>query len=404
MTKSELLKKYNEPRFTAAIERFSALYPDRRDARLFSAPGRTEVGGNHTDHNHGRVLAAAVDLDALAVAAPRTDDEIHLYSEGFGPITASCAPSDPDPALFGTPQSLLTGTANALRRRGFKVGGFDAYVESRVLPGSGLSSSAAFEVLAAEIENALYADSAASAVTMAQCAQEAENVYFGKPCGLMDQTACAVGGFVAIDFEDPEKPIVRPVHFDFAHSGYALVLTDTHASHADLTGHYASIPAEMKAAAQFFGREVLRGLTMDEVMTALPALRKAVGDRASIRAMHFISEDIRARLEAEALEKGDISAFLQLVRESGDSSWELLQNVIPEGLADQSLGLALAVSKAVLAGEGACRVHGGGFAGTIQAFVPLDRCEAYIKRLDSVFGTGSAKRVGIRQEGAIELL
>ena len=403
MNKNELLETYTDARTTGAIERFFALYPDRDEARLFSAPGRTEIGGNHTDHNHGRVLAAAVDLDALAVAAPRTDDAICVYSEGFGAIEASAAPSSPDPALFGTPQSLLTGVAQSMRRRGFPVGGFDAYIESRVLPGSGLSSSAAFEVLVCEIENALYADGKADAVTMAQAAQETENLYFGKPCGLMDQTASAVGGFVAIDFEDPEKPIVKPVRFDFAHSGLALVLTDTHASHADLTAQYASIPAEMKAAAAFFGREVLRGLTMDEVIDALPALRKAVGDRAANRAMHFIAEDIRASQEAQALENGDVAAFLSLVRQSGASSWQLLQNVVPEGLADQSLALALAVSQQVLAGEGACRVHGGGFAGTIQAFVPLDKCDAYIARLDGVFGAGSALRVEIRQDGATEI-
>ena len=403
MKKNELLDKHGDPRLQSAVDRFFALYPDQAGARLFSAPGRTEIGGNHTDHNHGHVLAAAVDLDALAVAAPREDDRICVYSEGFGPIEGSAAPSMPDPALFGTPQSLLTGAAQCMRRRGFPVGGFDAYIESRVLPGSGLSSSAAFEVLVCEIENALFAEGIADAVTMAQAAQETENLYFGKPCGLMDQTASAVGGFVAIDFEDPEKPVVKPVRFDFAHSGYALVLTDTHASHADLTAQYASIPAEMKAAAAFFGREVLRGLTMDEVISALPQLRKAVGDRAALRAMHFIAEDIRAGQEAQALEDGDAAGFLRLVRASGASSWELLQNVIPEGMADQSLALALAVSQQVLAGEGACRVHGGGFAGTIQAFVPEEKCASYISRLDGVFGAGSARRVEIRQAGAIEI-
>ena len=298
---------------------------------------------------------------------------------------------------------MAAGIAAALSRRGWRCGGFDAYIESRVLPGSGLSSSAAFEVLLCEIQNALYNAGALDTLTMAQIAQEAENRFFGKPCGLMDQTACACGGFVSIDFADPAAPLVRPIHFDFSRSGYTIVLTDTHASHAGLTDEYAQILTDMQAAARFFGREVLRGLDMETLLAALPSLRTSVGDRAALRAIHFICEDARAGQEADALENGNVEAFLSLVRESGASSWQLLQNISVPGAAEQSLALALAVSAQVLAGRGACRVHGGGFAGTIQAFVPDELCQNYIARLDQTFGAGSAHRVYIRQQGAIEI-
>ncbi len=371
--------------------------------RLFSAPGRTEIGGNHTDHNHGRVLAAAVDLDVLAAAAPRQDNKIRIYSEGFGEIFADCASCQPDPAQFGTPQALTAGVAAGFSRRGWHCGGFDAYIESRVLPGSGLSSSAAFEVLLCEIFNALYNNHLLDAITMAQIAQEAENVFFGKPCGLMDQTACAAGGFVSIDFADPAAPMVRPISFDFSASGYSIVLTDTHASHADLTEEYADIRTEMQAAAHFFGQDVLRGIQMETLLAALPQLRSSVGDRAALRAMHFVAEDLRAQAEAAALETGDVETFLSLVRESGISSWQLLQNISVPGAADQSLALALAVSAQLLGSRGACRVHGGGFAGTIQAFVPNDLCQNYTDQLDHLFGAGSAQRIQIRPIGAIEI-
>ncbi len=412
MTKDEILRRFqakdthslSDPqRFVNAAMRFSERCPEQRNIRLFSAPGRTEIGGNHTDHNHGRVLAAAVDLDTIAAAAPRPDNRIRIYSEGFGEILTDCACAQPDPADFGTPGALAAGIAAALSRRGWRCGGFDAYIESRVLPGSGLSSSAAFEVLLCEIQNALYNAGALDTLTMAQIAQEAENRFFGKPCGLMDQTACACGGFVSIDFADPAAPLVRPIHFDFSRSGYTIVLTDTHASHAGLTDEYAQILTDMQAAARFFGREVLRGLDMETLLAALPSLRTSVGDRAALRAIHFICEDARAGQEADALENGNVEAFLSLVRESGASSWQLLQNISVPGAAEQSLALALAVSAQVLAGRGACRVHGGGFAGTIQAFVPDELCQNYIARLDQTFGAGSAHRVYIRQQGAIEI-
>ena len=412
MTKNEIISRfYAQPsdfvldsqRILHAAVRFSKLYPKHTDIRLFSAPGRTEIGGNHTDHNQGRVLAAAVDLDAIAAAAKRDDGEIHIYSEGFGQINVTINDLQPDEAQFGSPHALVRGVAAALVQHGYLCGGFDAYIESRVLPGSGLSSSAALEVLLCEIQNALYNHNSLDAIVMAQIAQEAENRFFGKPCGLMDQTACAVGGFVSIDFSDPAAPLVRPVDFDFSHSGYTVILTDTHASHADLTGEYAKIRVEMQHAAHFFGREVLRGLDMETLLDALPALRASVGDRAALRAMHFIAEDIRAGQEAAALESGDVEAFLSLVRESGASSWQLLQNISVPGAADQSLALALAVSGQVLGGQGACRVHGGGFAGTIQAFVPEGLRDAYITRLDRIFGAGSAHCVRIRQFGAIEI-
>jgi len=403
MTKSEFIHTSRSARLQSAGEKFFTIYPEHDAIRFFSAPGRTEIGGNHTDHNHGRVLAAAVDLDAVAAAAPRSDACIRVYSEGFGMIESAADIDVPNPDQYGTSESLLCGVAAALRVRGYAVGGFDAYIESRVFAGSGLSSSAAFEVLVAEIQNALYNDGKIDAVTMAQASQEAENRFFGKPCGLMDQTACAVGGFVGIDFADPSAPIVRPIAFDFSASGYTLVLTNTHASHADLTDEYAAIPAEMKAAAGFFGREVLRGLTMDELIANLPALRRVVGDRAALRAMHFIAEDLRAGAQADALAAGDVEAFLKLVRASGASSWQLLQNISASGSPDQSLALALAVSQQILGDRGACRVHGGGFAGTIQAFVPNDLRDDYVTALDGVFGEGSAHCVEIRADGAVEL-
>ena len=390
-------------RFSAAADRFFTLYPDARNVRLFSVPGRTEIGGNHTDHNHGRVLAAAVDADAIAAASPGGSDQIRIWSEGFGHIIVPARPSGPDPSKYGTPEALVAGVAAAMAQRGYEVHGFDAYVESRVAPGSGLSSSAAFEVLAAQIISSLFNGGRADAAEMAKCAQQAENLYFGKPCGLMDQLACAWGGMIGIDFADPDAPLVTPVGFDFEKSGYALVLTDTHASHAGLTEHYAMIGKEMRDAAAFFGREALRGVTTREILDSLPALRKSAGDRAAMRAMHFAAEDERAASEAEALNQGDMKRFLQLVRGSDMSSRCLLQNVSVPGSRDQSLALALAASDAILGGRGASRVHGGGFAGTVQAFVPQDMKDEYIARMDGIFGENSACIMHIRQLGAAEI-
>lgn len=397
------LSSDEKARFLEIAEKFVSHFSNHGELRLFSAPGRTEIGGNHTDHNHGRVLAAAVDSDMIAAAAPRDDGVINVFSEGFGMIS-SASDAEPDAEKYGTSESLLAGVAAVMKKRGYSSGGFDAYVKSRIAVGSGISSSAAFEVLAAQIENCLYNEGSIDALTLAKISQEAENVYFGKPCGLMDQTACAVGGFTGIDFLNPADPVLKPVSFDFSNSGYSLVLTNTHASHAGLTDQYASIPDDMKAAAGFFGREVLRGLSVSDILGSIPALRAHAGDRAVLRALHFIEEDIRAGEEADALEHGDIELFLKLVRESGSSSWRLLQNISVAGGSEQSLALALAVSDSILNGQGASRVHGGGFAGAIQAFVPHALCGEYIKRMDAAFGSGSAQLMKIRAEGVCEVI
>lgn len=377
---------------------------EERPVVLCSAPGRTEICGNHTDHQHGRVLAGAVDLDFLACAAPNGLNRIRFQSEGWPMVEISL-----DELLSRTDErestaALVRGMAGLVKERGYEVAGFDAYAVSEVLPGSGLSSSAACEVLLGVIENCLFCSGELDAVTIAQLGQRAENVYFGKPSGLMDQTASSVGGAVAIDFADPAEPVVRSVAVDLESLGYALCIIDSGASHAALTGEYASIPEEMGAVAAYFGRKVLREVDEAELLRALPELRRAAGDRAVLRAMHFFADDRRSAEEADALERGDIDAFLALVRESGRSSWELLQNITPTGAAkEQAMAVALAVAERALAGRGACRVHGGGFAGTIQAFVPLDALESFSAEVEAALGQGSCRALSIRPVGGTVL-
>ena len=371
---------------------------------VFSAPGRTEIGGNHTDHQHGRVLAGAVDLDFLACAAPNGLNRIRFQSEGWPMVEISLDELLPRTDERESTAALVRGMAGLVKERGYEVAGFDAYAVSEVLPGSGLSSSAACEVLLGVIENCLFCSGELDAVTIAQLGQRAENVYFGKPSGLMDQTASSVGGAVAIDFADPAEPVVRSVAVDLESLGYALCIIDSGASHAALTGEYASIPEEMGAVAAYFGRKVLREVDEAELLRALPELRRAAGDRAVLRAMHFFADDRRSAEEADALERGDIDAFLALVRESGRSSWELLQNITPTGAAkEQAMAVALAVAERALAGRGACRVHGGGFAGTIQAFVPLDALESFSAEVEAALGQGSCRALSIRPVGGTVL-
>lgn len=377
---------------------------EERPVVLCSAPGRTEICGNHTDHQHGRVLAGAVDLDFLACAAPNGLNRIRFQSEGWPMVEISLDELLPRTDERESTAALVRGMAGLVKERGYEVAGFDAYAVSEVLPGSGLSSSAACEVLLGVIENCLFCSGELDAVTIAQLGQRAENVYFGKPSGLMDQTASSVGGAVAIDFADPAEPVVRSVAVDLESLGYALCIIDSGASHAALTGEYASIPEEMGAVAAYFGRKVLREVDEAELLRALPELRRAAGDRAVLRAMHFFADDRRSAEEADALERGDIDAFLALVRESGRSSWELLQNITPTGAAkEQAMAVALAVAERALAGRGACRVHGGGFAGTIQAFVPGDMLREYLDTMDTIFHKGAAQALIIRPEGAIEI-
>lgn len=377
---------------------------EERPVVLCSAPGRTEICGNHTDHQHGRVLAGAVDLDFLACAALNGTNKIRFQSEGWPMVEISLDELLPRADERETTAALVRGMAGLVKERGYEVAGFDAYAVSEVLPGSGLSSSAACEVLLGVIENCLFCSGGLDAVTIAQLGQRAENVYFGKPSGLMDQTASSVGGAVAIDFADPANPKVRSVAVDLESLGYALCIIDSGASHAALTGEYASIPEEMGAVAAFFGRKVLREVDEAELLRALPELRRAAGDRAVLRAMHFFADDRRAAEEADALERGDMDAFLALVRESGRSSWELLQNITPTGAArEQAMAVALAVAERALSGRGACRVHGGGFAGTIQAFVPLDELESFSTEVEAALGSGSCRALSIRPVGGAVL-
>ena len=377
---------------------------EERPVVLCSAPGRTEICGNHTDHQHGRVLAGAVDLDFLACAAPNGLNRIRFQSEGWPMVEISLDELLPRTDERESTAALVRGMAGLVKERGYEVAGFDAYAVSEVLPGSGLSSSAACEVLLGVIENCLFCSGELDAVTIAQLGQRAENVYFGKPSGLMDQTASSVGGAVAIDFADPAEPVVRSVAVNLESLGYALCIIDSGASHAALTGEYASIPEEMGAVAAYFGRKVLREVDEAELLRALPELRRAAGDRAVLRAMHFFADDRRSAEEADALERGDIDAFLALVRESGRSSWELLQNITPTGAAkEQAMAVALAVAERALAGRGACRVHGGGFAGTIQAFVPLDALESFSAEVEAALGQGSCRALSIRPVGGTVL-
>ncbi len=384
---------------------FCERFGDAKNAILVSAPGRTEIGGNHTDHNHGRVLAGSVSMDMLACAAPLADNRVEVISEGFPAISISLDSLEPAAEETGTSLSLIRGLAAAFRQRGFAIGGFCAYIQSSVLPGSGVSSSAAYEVLVGNILNHLYNNGRATAIEIAQMSQYAENRYFGKPCGLLDQMACSVGGCVAMDFCDTEHPKVTPIAFDLAKAGYALCITDTRADHAELTDEYAAIPREMKQAAAQLGASVLRETTLQALMQNAKAIRETCGDRAFLRAAHFFREDLRAAEEATALQHNDMNAFLELVRESGRSSYEYLQNVfVPSNATAQPVSVALCMSDLLLQGRGASRVHGGGFAGTIQAFVPADMVEAYRNGMDAVFGDGSCHVLSIRKYGGVKLV
>lgn len=366
---------------------------------IFSAPGRTELSGNHTDHQHGLVLAAAVTLDTKAAAAENNDGCIRVISEGYTPVTVPIDELEKHPEERNTTAALVRGVAAGFLRRGYGVRGFDAYIVSDVLPGSGLSSSAAFEVLIGTVINAL-SGGALSPAEIARIGQYAENEYFGKPSGLMDQTASAVGGIVAIDFADPGAPVITPVEFDFAECGYALCIIDSGADHAELTEEYAAITNELKAVCRVFGKEHLREVDEHEFYARIAEVRRAAGDRAALRAAHVFNENKRCAVETAALGNGDFERFLQLVTESGRSSWMYLQNVIPTGsTARQELAFALLLCERLLGGRGAFRVHGGGFAGTVQAFVPEDMLAGFRAGIDSVLGAGSCHVLSIRREG-----
>jgi galactokinase len=391
-------------RYSRLLARFAEAFPEDREVELFSVPGRAEVGGNHTDHNGGRVLAAAVDLDIVAAACRTGDSSVVIESEGYPRQVIELADLARREAERYTPDALSRGVCARMRELGYRIGGFHACLQSRVPKGSGLSSSAAYEVLLAAILNAFYNSGRIPELVLARLAQYAENRYFGKPCGLMDQTTCLVGGLLSIDFRDFAHPLVRKVRCDFAASGYSLVIVDTGAGHAALNQEYAAIEGEMKAVARALGGGVLRELDKDRVLRELPSLRGQVGDRAILRALHFFDDDRRVEEQVAALERGDFPAFLRLAVESGQSSWTLCQNCYPPGaVREQGVALALALSRTLLSGGGAWRVHGGGFAGTIQAFVPGERMGGYLALMRDVFGPESCHGLSVRSLGASSL-
>ncbi len=371
--------------------------------RYFSAPGRTEIGGNHTDHQRGRVLAGAVNLDAVAAVCPNGSTVIQVLSEGYPLCRVDVSDLVPKAEEINTTMALIRGVAARFTQLGCKVEGFDAYVTSTVLPGSGLSSSAAYEVLMGTIINHLFFDGKVSQPEIAMIGQYAENVYFGKPCGLMDQMASAVGNMVTIDFLDKENPVIEKVDFDFAACGHALCIIDSRASHADLTDEYAAITQELKTICGYFSKDVLTQIDEKDFVAAIPALRDRFGDRAVLRAYHFYRENARVPQQVAALQNGDFDTFLKLIKESGYSSYMYLQNVIPAGYREhQDVALSLALCEMYLGGRGAYRVHGGGFAGTVQAFVPTDMLEDFCKNIDAILGEGACHVLSIRPQGGVE--
>lgn len=373
--------------------------------RFFSAPGRTEIGGNHTDHQHGCVLAAAVDLDIFGAAAKNGSRIIRIFSEGYGMEEISLDDLEVKKEEINTTASLIRGVASKITQMGYALGGLDMYTVSNVLKGSGISSSAAYEVLVGTVINALYCENKLTPVEIAQIGQYAENVYFGKMSGLMDQTASSVGGVVAIDFRDNANPVVRKLDFDFTKAGYALCIIDSGADHADLSDEYSAIPMEMRQVAAHFGKEVLREVALADFLTDMAAVREKAGDRATLRAYHFLKDNQRAIDEAAALEAGDFDKFLSLVKESGYSSFMYLQNVYVSGsVQHQEVAYALAACEAALAGKGAYRVHGGGFAGTIQAFVPQEMLAGFVEQMENAVGKGRCHVLSIRPAGGTELM
>ncbi len=373
--------------------------------RYFSAPGRTEISGNHTDHQRGRVLAGAVNLDTVAAVRVNGSNVIRIQSKGY-PMCEICLDElEPKESEINSTPALVRGVAARFAQLGCKVGGFDAYCESTVLPGSGLSSSAAYEVLIGTIINHLFFEAKVSQPEIAQIGQYAENVFFGKPCGLMDQTASAVGGLVTIDFADKEHPDIRPVHFDFSTTGHALCIIDSRADHADLTDEYAAVTQELKAVCGYFGKEVMTQIPEEEFYAAIPELRRLCGDRAVMRGIHEYNENRRVPQQVACLENGDFAGFLKLTKESGFSSWMYLQNVIPAGyVKQQAMAVALGLCEHYLQGKGAYRVHGGGFAGTVQAFVPFEILESFRAGIDAALGEGACHVLSIRPQGGVEMV
>lgn len=392
-------------RYRHLLDGFRQTFGEREGVAIFSAPGRTEIGGNHTDHQRGKVLAGSVNLDVIAVVAPNEDNVIRIQSEGFRFNTVDLADLSIHEDEIDHSEALVRGVVARFAQLGCTVTGFDAYTTSTVLKGSGLSSSAAFEVLVGTIINTMYFDSQCDAVQIAQIGQYAENVYYGKPSGLLDQMASSVGAMVTVDFADASAPVVERVDFDFAATGHALCIIDSGADHADLTPEYAAVPGELKEICTYFGKSVLREVDEAEFYRALPELRAKVGDRAVLRAIHVYDDNRRVAREVAALRAGDFDTFLACVKESGLSSWRCLQNVVPAGYTrNQEVALALTLAERLLGGRGACRVHGGGFAGTIQAYVPMDLLEHFRSEMERVLGEGSCHVLSIRSVGGTRLV
>ncbi len=398
-------KKIYEERFSKLLDGFYETFKKDDNIHLFSAPGRTEIGGNHTDHQHGAVLAGSLNLDVIGAVRLNGTNEVCIKSEGYPMDQIKLNELEASETEYGRASGLIRGVIAKFVEMGYEVKGFDAYTTSNVLKGSGMSSSAAFEILVGTILNALFANNEISAVKLAQIGQYAENVYFGKPCGLLDQTACSVGAMVSIDFADNEKPIVNKVEFDFSKTNHALCIIDTGADHANLTHEYAAITVEMKKVANYFGKEFLNDVSKDEFIKEIKNVRKEVkNDRAILRAMHYFNETERAKKEAEALRNDDFEEFLALVNESGRSSYMYLQNVYASSEPTmQAVSLALCICDDVLGRRGAFRVHGGGFAGTIQAFVPFDLLDEFKNRIENTFGKGMCHILSVRPFGGLKI-
>ena len=390
-------------KYIALTNAFESAFGESDDAVLFSAPGRSEIGGNHTDHQLGRVLAATVTMDTRAVVAPRADNIVRIHSQGYTPLCVSLDHLSPDSTEENASEALVRGIAERFMQTGRSIGGFDAVTASDVPKGSGLSSSAAFSILVSTIFSELYNDGKISPVEQALASKYAENRHFGKPSGLMDQLACAVGGFVAIDFEQPEEPKIEKIDCDLSALGYGICIVNCGGNHADLTHEYAAVTKDMSEVAQYFGKTVLREVDESAFYAALGQLRKSVSDRAILRAMHFFGDNARVPHQAEALKNKDIETFRQLMNDSGKSSFMLLQNVCPTDSSERGLALALALSERMLAGKGAWRVHGGGFAGTILALVPLETMPAYQAEMERVFGQGCCYRFAVRPVGGVKI-
>lgn len=396
---------YNRERYIRAIDRFTELFPSEKEIEIYSAPGRSEVCGNHTDHQNGMVLATSINLDAIAIVAKAEEPVIRLVSGDFPMEEVDVADLSMKEEEKSTTTALIRGVAAGMKERGHKVGGFTAYITSDVLMGAGMSSSAAFESLIGTILSGLYNDMKVSSIEIAQIGQYAENIYFGKPCGLMDQMACSVGGMIFIDFKEKEHPEVRQVHTDFEKAGLSLCIVDTKGSHADLTPDYAAVPAEMNQVAQALGREHLREVPRETFFKELPKLWKETSGRAVLRAIHFYEEEERVLRGVKSLEESDYPGFLSVIKASGDSSAKYLQNIYsPKDVDSQNVTVALAVSESILGENGVCRVHGGGFAGTIQAFVKNEAVAAYKEQIEAIYGDDSCHVLKVRLQGGIRVL